>query len=410
MNAIIQLVSLSNGKYIEEVRRLYGDSESDGQFYVLKSLLTEILKGQSDEFEYERVYQTIKNQVRRNKIKSHIDFLNYLADYRNSTDTFYQFIIKAQDDYAAKVFTGHELNKIILCNDANNKELENAIWKEQESKFWNGDIKALLEWATIDDGFSFTEFNRIRGIFNQLFSSRTNNEWTTDKVRQALITRRMAHYPDGSKFGYTPNEWKDVFSKNISAFLDFLNCFEGKNIDAVLDEMKASYPETPDNLWAEFVQRDYLLAYCNTKHLYWNDKCGWLLVQNSWARPISVKNMNLYHELKENYTKNGEWVIDWWPSWDSSCVYFQNKMTSIYIDIRCLRNSDDSYRFNFSVSQRGKDQISIDGLDSFKNTLFDFVSKRSENVWIWNDDNRCFQTDIVNRDTMLTIISSLTKE
>jgi hypothetical protein len=190
-----------------------------------------------------------------------------------------------------------------LCYYAHDKKVENSIWKEQESKFWNGNIKELIKWATIDDTFSYPEFIRVTNIFHELFSSNANNGWTTDKVRQALITRRMPHYPDNEKFGYTSNEWKEIISKNSDDFLAFINCFHEKEKEEVLDEMRWNYPETPENLWAEFVQRDYLLKYCNTKHLYWNDKYGWLLVQNSWAKPISVKNMNLYHELLDIYNE-----------------------------------------------------------------------------------------------------------
>ena len=68
MHALMQLSELDNGTYITEVTRLYGDSNEDGDFYVLKALLTEKLKGQSDFIEYQRVYQTIRNHVRRNKL------------------------------------------------------------------------------------------------------------------------------------------------------------------------------------------------------------------------------------------------------------------------------------------------------------------------------------------------------
>ena len=279
--------------------------------------------------------------------------------------------------------------------------------KEQESKFWNGNIKELIKWATIDDTFSYSEFIRVTNIFHELFSSNANNGWTTDKVRQALITRRMPHYPDNEKFGYTSNEWKEIISKNSDDFLAFINCFHEKEKEEVLDEMRRNYPETPENLWAEFVQRDYLLGYCNTKHLYWNDKYGWLLVQNSWAKPISVKNMNLYHELLDIYGKNDNWTIEIWPSWES-CVYFQNKLTSIYLDIRCIRTDDNSYIYNLLVSQRGKDQITKDEIDYFKQSLLAFVSKDQENKWDWNEDSRCYQLDLMYRDALLSVINSLT--
>lgn len=70
MNAIIELYKINDGNYILEIARLYGDSKEDGDFYVLKALLTERLKDKKDLYEYERVYQTVKNHVRRNKLKN----------------------------------------------------------------------------------------------------------------------------------------------------------------------------------------------------------------------------------------------------------------------------------------------------------------------------------------------------
>ena len=84
MNAIIELYKINDGNYILEIARLYGDSKEDGDFYVLKALLTERLKDKKDLYEYERVYQTVKNHVRRNKLKN-LPFLTFLKEYKESS-------------------------------------------------------------------------------------------------------------------------------------------------------------------------------------------------------------------------------------------------------------------------------------------------------------------------------------
>lgn len=66
--ALKKVKELSGGKYIPEIKRMYGDSKVDGNFYTLKGLLAEVMKGVNDNYEYEQVYQTIFNHVRRNKL------------------------------------------------------------------------------------------------------------------------------------------------------------------------------------------------------------------------------------------------------------------------------------------------------------------------------------------------------
>ncbi len=61
MDAIMFFEQYESGFYLHEIERLYGDSKMDGNFYVLKGLLTEKIKGQTDAREYLRVYQTILN-------------------------------------------------------------------------------------------------------------------------------------------------------------------------------------------------------------------------------------------------------------------------------------------------------------------------------------------------------------
>lgn len=402
MNAIKFLLELSNDEYKAEVERLYGDKDSDGNFYVLKVLLTEIIKGQKDNFEYERVYQTIANQVRRNKIKKHTDYLYFLAKYRESPQSFYEFILNSSDERINSIITGHELEKLKLCSDAHDRLVEEAIWGEQSSNFWDGEIKALIEWSKVKGKFFFTEFERISCNFHKLFNE--NADWTSDSVRQALITCRMPCYPYNEKFGYYPNEWKEIFEANSREFLTFLNHFdkiEGEGVELILKKMKETYPESPDNSWAEFVHHNYLLGYCDTKHLYWTDDYGWLLVQRSWAKPISVKNMRLFHDLKKYYgsEKINEWIFQKNIAWNSS-IFMQNTETKVYVDMRYLRKSDNNYLLRVDLS---REDVSADEQSFLRQELAKYIPSNIEMQW---DEEYKLYTIIVDSIDILYVILS----
>lgn len=309
MDAIRELSGKSGGKYIEEVTRLYGDSPSDANFYVLKALLIEVVKGQEDDYEYERVYQTILNQVRRNKLNN-LPFLEFLHAYAGSPSAFYQFVEENQEGVCKKVIDGHELDKVMICI-AHGKDAEEAIWKEQESEFWNGDIRQLIAWSKEEAAFSLKEFKRISGNFNLLFDQNGNAGWTSDSVRQAMITQRMPYYPYGNGvFGHSPEEWKSIIQANQAEFLRFINLFDdmdARQRDEKILSMKDSYVENEENEWAEFVQHDYLLAYCNKKHVQYRQEYGLECVENQYKRPFSVKNMHLDEYLKRHKNDYAPW-------------------------------------------------------------------------------------------------------
>ena len=390
MLSIEQLSNMFEGQYCSEIERLYGDIEGDGNFVVLKALLTEIIKKQDDCKEFERIYQIMKNHVRRNKVKN-IDVLLFLKEYSNFNGPFYDFVLHSNSDNARSVVNGHELDKVLICSNASDFEKEKSIWEEQSCDFWNGEMKILLSWSSSNGSFSFEAFNQIRGNFHKLFKNEVEKEdWTTDKVRQALIAYRLPNYPLGEKFGYYRDEWKEIFSKNQQEMLAFLNCFEGvamEDVSSVLDSIIQKYEEVPDNPWAEFVKYNYFLDYCNTKHLCWNDNYGWILVQNSWARPFSVRNMRLFLDLTGIFGDNiNGWNIWKYISWNS-CVCIQNDKLQIYTDIRWIRNDNNDYYLKVSLSKR---KVSPEDYGLLKDYLLSYIPtditmkwNEMEGVYIW---------------------------
>lgn len=300
--ALKKVKELSGGKYIPEIKRMYGDSKVDGNFYTLKGLLAEVMKGVNDSYEYEQVYQTIFNHVRRNKL-NHIAYLEFLSAYRTSNLSWYDFAVQENNDVVSKVINGHELEKIKICKLLGS-EAEKAIWAEQALPFWNGEVKQLIKWAKESGFFELSEFKSICNLFHLLFDRKEDEGWTSDKVRQALITRKLPNYPlKGLYFGYYSSEWKEIMKANSQEFLDFLNLFSGVDIarcDEIINGMKEGYPETAENSWAEFVHYDCLLNYCNTKHVQNYREYGIECVRNLYKQPVSVKNMELMDFLSHH--------------------------------------------------------------------------------------------------------------
>lgn len=404
MNSVSRLSTVSDGLYCSEIERLYGDKDGDGNFLVLKALLVETFKGQQNEREFERVFQTIKNHVRRNKIKN-LDFLRFLKDYLSFKGSFYSFVLCSNSETVHPVINGHELEKVKICFNSDEPELESSIWMEQSLDFWNGEIKQLIAWSKKDGVFSFSEFERIRGNFHKLF--RDKEDWTTDSVRQALLVLRLKEYPLGDKFGFYPYEWKEIFSHNSDGILSFFNLFDNiemEKVPAVLDSLKKEYAEGPDNPWAEFVKYDYFLGYCNTKHLYWTDSYGWNLVRNLWAKPFSVRNMRLFHELKDMFGEviNG-WNMRQFIAWDS-CVYIQNDHSRVFCDIRYLRKKDDTYYLKVDLSKR---EDTSEKNESLKNELIKYIPSGIDMKWEEEVERYIWYPESI--ESLCEFISYLTK-
>lgn len=411
MNAIVCLSEVSDGKYNPEIVRLYGDSDKDGNFCVLKALIIELLKGETSIDEYERVYQTISNHVRRNKIKN-IDFLQFLKEYIEYEGTFYDFVLTSNADVAGKVFNGHELEKIAICSSFNDIDKEKAVWAEQSSDFWNGEMKSMITWSKINGEFSFERFERVRANFHKLFKSKfERKDWTSDKVRQALIASSLPKYPIEGRFGYHRDEWKEIFIQNSDDVCSFIMQFDNisnEDVSEKLDSIRKEYIESPENPWAEVAIFDYFLGYCNTKHLSWTNEWGWMLVQNSWAKPFSIRNMRLFHDLNKVF---GDYINGWsmrkYVSWNS-CVYIQNDSLQIYTDIRYMRSENDTYNLIVYLSKRN---VPIEHYDELKELLQLYIPK---NITMeWDDEKGMYiwkPNSIVELHYFITMLTSYNDE
>lgn len=360
MNALNNLYALKEEKYSVEIARLYGDSNSDRNFYTLKGLLVEMLKVNHSTYEFEQIYQTIINQVRRNKLKN-VPYLNFLENYKNSSLNWYDFILQLPDSPDANVLTGHEYDKIHICKEYG-QEAESAIWEEQSSPFWNGDIKPLITWSKVGGKFNLANFKRLCHNFNLLFDQPENSGWTSDSVRQALLTRRLPNYPIyGIFFGFDSLQWKAIMNNNSKEFISFLNCFDDADKDkrnAIIADMKRNYPETSDNPWAEFVQHDYLLQYCNTKRIQtYRNEYGIECVKNSYKQPYSVKNMNLFFYLTDHISELDE-IMPGWYRWEDpkgwkSVIKICNESSTYDFYIEYRKDHSEQYEIELVIKDQG---------------------------------------------------------
>lgn len=364
MGAVKHIAHLENGIFKTEVERLYGDGKEDGDFYVLKALLTEKLKGQDESNEYQRVYQTVRNHVRRNKLKN-IAFLTFLKNYKEAQSSWYEYIIEQGDE---TVFTGHELEKIQICHELG-ASAETAIWSAQAHPFWNGEIKSLLNWAKDEnDVFCLESFKELIQSFNLLFDKKKDEGWTSDNVRQALVVR-LTYYPlDRCFFGYASEQWKQIMKNNPADFKNFLSEFVGMDAsarDTHIEEIKMSYPETTENEWAVFVHHNYLLEYCNTKRVQHRDEYGIECVQNAYKQPYSVKNMHLAHYLKCHLKDFVPLSQGWW-SWTDlsgwkSVVKLGKDVWPIHIWVQYRKDKGECYEVTLNTTDYTlqEDEISM---------------------------------------------------
>ena len=409
-NALEKIYATGIESYCGQISLLYGDGDTDRNFYTLKALLVESMKGRTD-YELRQVYETIRNQVRRNKLQN-LKLLRFLKDYKDDEQSWYDFILSAGSDKGNQVITGHELEKVRICHQYGS-ETEEAIWAEQKLSFWGGEIKALTGWAKKDGEFRLDEFNHLCREFHLLFApEKKGPDWTTDKVRQALLTRRMANYPyNTGNFGYEAAEWKEIMELNDQSFREFLDLFREasaltdedakKEKDRILDELIAGYPETEENQWAEFVQHDSLLSYCNTKRLWWHGSYGWLLVKNKWAKPLAVKNHLLAEliERKELLKTADSWVCWKWINWDS-CVVVENKHINVVMDIRYLYGKDgQKERWNVKLFRRST------GEDEIKSALSSIAEDKG---FVFDDDQKKYTKDIAfDDDAVLSLLQEV---
>ena len=353
MNAIMYLSGMNKKEFSTEIDRLYGDSKFDQNFFVLKAILIERIKGQDSVLEFERVFNTIKNQVRRNKINSHKAYLEFLDNYKLSANDFYDYAIED-----GNIINGHELDKVKICKQQG-EETECALWSFQDTVFWNGNIRPLISWSYKDGVFALNELKLLHNNFVEFFDENSDKGCCADLIRRALLCLNLTDYPlNETNFGYTREEWMTIFITNEDKIKNFiLGIEDSESVEDYCGKIISAHDPRKD--WAEFIEEPELLEYLNTKHIYKHNKFGLLLVKNSWAKPLAVKVMHIYQILRKECTGflcteqiADKWHLWYYQNWEHSCAVIDNKLFSIDI-LYIKEDKENSSKYRIELFKRG---------------------------------------------------------
>ena len=259
------------------------------------------------------------------------------------------------------ILTNEEKRKLEILKDSDDRpEVEELFWKAQDDdkvqshKIWSGEISPLLDWSTTNNQFDKNKFNAYLETFNKLFEGSYKN--VKDLLRCTLLTQELNNYPIGGSlsFGWEWNSWHKIIFENSDKFKVFFDQLHGKNKKDIEEYMKQLCSDYKGNSqWIDFIKFDYLLKYCEGgKHLIRrNDELQ--LVQNSYAKPISVFNARLLHKLGadwENTVYNRKefcegWNFGFYQDQKHSCIAFDNSEKDIAIDINCKQNNFNVFLF-----------------------------------------------------------------
>ena len=364
---------------------LYDDSQKNKYLYPFAFLLKTIYNNPEIESEeIKRIYQVIRNAVRRNNgngIVNYVPMLNLLKEY-SGTD-FYDFILTCEKEKLKNVLDEHELGKIGLIKSSDNiSVLETQFWNAQEHEIFNGNIKPLLIWATSDDKFDIESFKEYYEVFNKLLPNNLVFK-ELDITRRALLTRELKEYPKrfrgyaNHSFCWMHSDWKTLIFDNVDKFgLFFKELFYKEDIYAAQIEMIEAFPKEKD--YAEFVKLPELLEYCEQKNIQDRGNLGWLLIKNNNATTcIYLKVYRLYLDLRKKQKEH--WKIN---DRDDMCLFFDfaknNSTIKVYynengeFNIQLLNQYMGTYEFFSKLSS------SFDL--SFKDEYYESKSKSREDI------------------------------
>lgn len=335
----------------KEIKRLF-DTNEDARYYVLKSLLSVAYKGIKDEQEFERIRQSMRNALIRKTTVDHLPLLNMLDSFRKSKYlTFYDFILSGTN--ITGVFDENDLIKFKIINKFNTIQIEDLFWKEEHHCIWNGDISAIITWATCEDGmFDVEKYKEYITLFDYFFDStelelKNNNK--LDKIRRALLTRHINDYPryftGGTNccFCYLPIHWKNMFDKNSSemkAFFDEILKFDSP--DNGLEEMIRDY-SIKEN-YSEFVKDERLLVYCHHKNIQWKLDVLYLVQQERMTGNHANIHAHKYylHLIDDsNEINTADWKLNFYGLYVTCAYYDQITDKSSLISIDMIWNTEN---------------------------------------------------------------------
>lgn len=377
----------SEEQFQKEIQRLYGTKE-DGNFMVLKSLLTASFVGVNSDREFKRVRQTMRNRViRRGEIKKHTSLLKFLANYRSfykesGNNSLYEFILSNND---TDVMDDKDRKKITILVQQRDESLEDLFWKAEYHCILKGDISPLLDWVCEQpEDFSMDKFKRYYHCFCILFKSPENalkQDKDLDLVRRALLARRIKEYPrhfdswTNRCFAYAPKDWRNLFvnsNSEMKAFFDEL--LEGGDCEdkykEVMQQMINNYKEDKGDLYGDFVKEPKLLEYCQEKNIqWWWDTIYLITKRTARSNHANIHAYKYYLHLKDKGIPNG-WQLHFDSSDMTYTYYSQTKDTHrirismqwnvgkdhSQMEMGCFMDSKNEYPFGESYLKKAVEE------------------------------------------------------
>lgn len=416
-----------NSEYKNKVDLLFGNkksNENDGNFLILKSLLSVCIKHYDDEkmrnVEMKRVYQLIYNKMYRRGSQKHIPLLTLLKTYRESNEgNFYNMALgvcngAGKDDY----FDTSDLLMIQIMSDSIKDNIleisavEEEFWKIQSTDvdrchyIWKGDLSTLINWSSGNNNFNINEYRKYSYFFDSLFTEKSEHE--IDLLRRAWIVGMKEYTPVkvGSyhTFCWEWEDWARSITKNSADFKLFMdNLIKYEEMGKSLDEAMQEYiKQGVEKDYIEFARDSYLIDFTiNSKtcdiYYHWGTEDWWICTYGSRNRHsgfISLHNAYILRSFGADCNNNslnnskkigiGDWSVWYWAKSNDNCIAVENSTDRIVIDIRydnklkkcCFilksrepqQHIEDKFVKEFIKKENGY-YLELDMLDGFKPDL-----------------------------------------
>ncbi|WP_307768463.1 DUF262 domain-containing protein [uncultured Bacteroides sp.] len=426
-----------NSEFNNKVDLLFGNKksdESDGNFLILKSLLSVCIKYSEDEkmrnVEMKRVYQLIYNKMYRRGSQKHIPLLTLLKTYRESIDgNFYNIALcvccdAGKDDY----FDSSDLLMIQIMSDSVKdnileiSEVEKEFWKTQSMDvvkchyIWKGDLSTLINWSSENNNFNIETFRKYSSFFDSLFTDFSGHE--INSLRRAWIVGMKKYSPVkvGSyyTFCWEWEDWRRSITQHSTDFKLFMdNLIKYKEGEKTLNETLEEYiKKGVEKDYIEFAKDSYLIDFTNNSnacdiYYHWETEDWWICTYGSRSRHtgfISRHNAYILRSLGAYYENNssnnskkieiGDWYVWYCAKSDENHIVVENSTHNIAIYI----NYDNKQKkCSFILKSRDSQQ---DIEDKFAEG---FIKKENE-YHLGLDMQGGFNADLI-KDKVLEYIS-----
>lgn len=367
-----------NSEFKDKVDLLFGNKksdESDGNFLILKSLLSVCVKYSKNEqmrnVEMKRVYQLIYNKIYRRGSQKHIPLLTLLKTYHERIDgNFYNIALDVcsgtgKDDYfdASDLLMIHIMSDSVKDNISELSEVEKEFWKTQSTDvvkchyIWKGDLSTLINWSSENNNFNIETFCRYSSFFDSLFTDFSGHE--INSLRRAWIVGMKEYSPVkvGSyyTFCWEWEDWRRSITQHSTDFKLFMdNLIKYKEDEKTLDDALEKYiNNSSDKDYIEFAKESYLIDFTNNSeacdiYYHWETEDWWICTNCSQSRRhtgfISRHNAYILKKFGANYKNNslsnskkigiGDWCVWYWATSNDNCIAVENSTYHIVIDVR----------------------------------------------------------------------------